>query len=388
MTTNRSIVHLDLDTFYVSCERLINPKLVGLPVIVGGSSDRGVVASCSYEARKFGVRSAMPIKYALRLCPQAAVIKGDMEFYSNKSHEITAILHDVAPLVEKASIDEFYLDLTGMDKFFGCYKWTTELSTKIFKESGLPISFALSVNKTVSKIGTGEAKPLGRLEITETNVKPFLNPLSIQKIPMLGEVTFQLLSRIGIRNIQTLSEMPVEILQQMIGKNGIEIWKKANGIDNNPVEPYTERKSISTEHTFEKDTTDIYQIKSLIAGMVEKLSYQLRTEGFLASTIIVKIRYNNFDTETKQFKMPYTSFDHLLTKIANDLFDKLYSRRMRLRLVGIRFTGLVRGTYQINMFEDTTETLSLYQALDKIKNRFGFDAVSRCSGAIFKQKHS
>ena len=388
MTTNRSIVHLDLDTFYVSCERLINPKLVGLPVIVGGSSDRGVVASCSYEARKFGVRSAMPIKYALRLCPQAAVIKGDMEFYSNKSHEITAILHDVAPLVEKASIDEFYLDLTGVDKFFGCYKWTTELSTKIFKESGLPISFALSVNKTVSKIGTGEAKPLGRLEITETNVKPFLNPLSIQKIPMLGEVTFQLLSRIGIRNIQTLSEMPVEILQQMIGKNGIEIWKKANGIDNNPVEPYTERKSISTEHTFEKDTTDIYQIKSLIAGMVEKLSYQLRTEGFLASTIIVKIRYNNFDTETKQFKMPYTSFDHVLTKIANDLFDKLYSRRMRLRLVGIRFTGLVRGTYQINMFEDTTQTLSLYQALDKIKNRFGFDAVSRCSGTIFKQKHS
>lgn len=383
---NRAIVHMDLDTFYVSCERLINPKLVGMPLIVGGSSDRGVVASCSYEARKFGVRSAMPIKYALRLCPQAAVIKGDMEYYSNKSHEITAILHDVAPLVEKASIDEFYLDLTGMDKFFGCYKWTTELSTKIFKESGLPISFALSVNKTVSKIGTGEAKPLGRIEITETNVKPFLNPLSIQKIPMLGDVTFQLLSRIGIRNIQTLSEMPVEILQQMIGKNGIEIWKKANGIDNNPVEPYTERKSISTEHTFEKDTIDIYHIKSLIAGMVEKLSYQLRTEGFLASTITVKIRYNNFDTETKQFKMPYTSFDHILIKIANDLFDKLYARRMRLRLIGIRFTGLVRGTYQINMFEDTTEMLSLYQALDKIKNRFGFDAVSRCSGSIIKQK--
>lgn len=382
----RAIVHMDLDTFFVSCERLVNPKLIGLPLIIGGSSDRGVVASCSYEARKFGVRSAMPIKYALRLCPQAAVIKGDMEYYSNKSHEVTTIIKEVAPIVEKASIDEFYLDLTGMDKFFGCYNWTTELASKISYESGLPISFALSVNKTVSKIGTGEAKPFGKLEILETHVQPFLNPLPIQKIPMLGDVTFQLLSRIGIRNIQTLSQMPVTVLQQMIGKNGIEIWKKANGIDNNPVEPYTERKSISSEHTFDKDTTDIASIKSLIIGMVEKLTFQLRTEGFLAATVVVKIRYNNFDTETKQLKIPYTSFDHVLTQTAIELFEKLYTRRMRLRLIGIRFTGLVRGTYQINMFEDTTEMLSLYQAIDKIKNRFGIDAISRCSGTILKQK--
>lgn len=384
---SRAIVHMDLDTFFVSCERLLNPKLIGIPLVIGGNSDRGVVSSCSYEARKFGVRSAMPIKYALRLCPQATVIKGDMEYYSNKSHEVTSIIEEITPVVEKASIDEFYLDLTGMDRFFGCYQWTSELSSKIFKESGLPISFALSVNKTVSKIGTGEAKPLGKLEIIETHVKPFLNPLPIQKIPMLGEVTFQLLSRIGIRNIQTLSEMPVEVLQQMIGKNGVEIWKKANGIDHNPVEPYTERKSISTEHTFDKDTIDIASIKSLISGMIEKLSYQLRTESFLTSTVIVKIRYTNFDTETKQLKIPYTSFDHILTKTAVELFEKLYIRRMRLRLIGIRFTGLVRGTYQINMFEDTTEMLSLYQAIDKIKNRFGADAVSRCSGTIIKQKN-
>ena len=323
MTTNRSIVHLDLDTFYVSCERLINPKLVGLPVIVGGSSDRGVVASCSYEARKFGVRSAMPIKYALRLCPQAAVIKGDMEFYSNKSHEITAILHDVAPLVEKASIDEFYLDLTGMDKFFGCYKWTTELSTKIFKESGLPISFALSVNKTVSKIGTGESKPKGNLEIPESQVRQFLNPLSVKKIPMVGDVTFQLLSRIGIRTIQTLSEMPAEVLQQMIGKNGIELWKKANGIDNNPVEPYKERKSVSTEQTFIQDSIDIKTMKAILVGMVEKLAYQLRSEQWLTATVVVKIKYANFDTQTKQCSIAYTSADHILIKTVTELFDKL-----------------------------------------------------------------
>jgi DNA polymerase IV len=309
-----------------------------------------------------------------------------MELFSNKSHEVTQIIEEHSPLVEKASIDEFYLDITGMDKFYGCYKWTNELIHTITKETGLPISFALSVNKTVSKIATGEGKPKGNLEISESQVRPFLNPLSIQKIPMVGDVTFQLLSRIGIRTIQTLSEMPMEILQKMIGKNGVELWKKANGIDNAAVEPYTERKSLSTEHTFEMDTTDIHLIKSLISGMVEKLSYQLRTEGYLTATIVVKIRYNNFDTETKQMRIPYTSFDHVLLKSALELFTKLYTRRMRLRLIGIRLTGLVRGTYQINMFEDTTEMLSLYQAIDKIKNRFGPESISRCSGSIIKQK--
>lgn len=381
----RSIVHMDLDTFFVSCERLVNPKLNGLPLIIGGTSDRGVVSSCSYEARTFGVRSAMPMKLALRLCPQAKVIKGDMELYSNKSHEVTSIIKDKAPVVEKASIDEFYLDITGMDKFFGCYKWTNELTAQVMRESGLPMTFALSVNKTVSKIGTGEAKPLGKLEIPETNVKQFLNPLPIQKIPMLGDVTFQLLSRIGIRNIQTLSEMPAELLQQMIGKNGLEIWKKANGIDNNPVEPYSERKSISTEHTFEKDTIDIVKLKALIVAMVEKLAYQLRSEQLLTSTVVIKIRYNNFDTETKQCRTIYTSCDHILIDKVTDLFDKVYDRRMRLRLIGVRFTGLVRGTYQIDMFDDTTEMMSLYQAIDRMKNRFGFDAVTRCAGTLMKE---
>ena len=381
---SRSIVHMDLDTFFVSCVRLENSQLNGIPIIVGGG-ERGVVASCSYEARYYGVRSAMPIRMAMQLCPQAKIIKGDMELFSNKSHEVTQIIEEKSPLVEKASIDEFYLDITGMDKFHGCYKWTSELSQTITKETGLPISFALSVNKTVSKIATGEGKPKGSLEIGENQVRSFLNPLSIQKIPMVGNVTFQLLSRIGIRTIQTLSEMPMEVLQKMIGKNGIELWKKANGIDNTPVEPYTERKSISTEHTFDLDTTDLYLIKSIISGMVEKLSYQLRIEGFLTATVVVKIRYNNFDTETKQVKIPYTSFDHVILKSSLDLFSKLYTRRMRLRLIGIRLTGLVRGTYQINMFEDTTEMLSLYQAIDKIKNRFGADAISRCSSKISKK---
>jgi DNA polymerase-4 len=379
---------MDLDTFFVSCERLKDSRLIGKPVLIGGTSDRGVVASCSYEARTFGVHSAMPMRMAKQLCPEAIVLRGNSGIYSKFSENVTDVIKESVPLYEKSSIDEFYIDLTGMDKFYGCYQWTNELAHSITKETGLPISFALSVNKTVSKIGTGESKPVGRLEIPEIMVKPFLNPLSIQKIPMVGEVTFQLLSRIGIRNIQTLSEMPAEVLQRMIGKNGLELWKKANGIDNNPVEPYTERKSISTEHTFVQDTIDIHKLKSLLVGMVEKLAFQLRSEEWLTSTVVIKIRYANFDTETKQCKIAYTSSDHALTKTVTDLFDKLYQRRMRLRLIGIRFSGLVRGTYQINMFDDTEEMLSLYQAMDKMKKRYGFDAVARCAGATLKTKNN
>jgi len=379
----RAIVHMDLDTFFVSCERLTNSELNGIPLIIGGG-DRGVVASCSYEARKFGVRSAMPIRMAMKLCPDAKIMKGDMELYSKLSHDVTEILQEKAPVLEKASVDEFYLDITGMDKFHGSYKWTNELAQKVIKETGLPISFSLSINKTVSKIATGEGKPVGNLEIPEQNVQAFLNPLSIQKIPMVGTVTFQLLSRIGVRKIQTLAEMPAEVLQQMIGKNGLELWKKANGIDHTPVEPYSERKSISTENTFSQDTIDIPKLKRVLLGMVEKLAFQLRSEQWLTSTVTVKIRYANFDTETKQCRVAYTSADHILTKTVMELFEKVYQRRMRLRLIGVRFSGLVRGTYQIDLFEDTQEMLALYAAMDKMKSRYGFDAVMRCAGAHFK----
>lgn len=383
---NRAIVHMDMDTFFVSCERLLNSKLNGIPLIIGGG-DRGVVASCSYEARKFGVRSAMPIRMAQRLCPDVKIIKGDHEMYSKLSHTVTEIIQEKVPVMEKASIDEFYLDLSGMDKFYGCYQWTQEIASTVTRETGLPISFALSTNKTVSKIGTGEAKPVGRLEIKEQEVKPFLNPLSIRKIPMVGDATFRLLSRIGIRTIQTLSEMPAEVLEQMIGKNGTELWKKANGIDENPVVPYSERKSISTERTFSTDTMDVTALRVLISGMAEQLAYQLRKEKWLTSTVVIKIRYANFDTETKQCRVSYTSADHTLSRVALDLFNKAYTRRMRLRLVGLRFTGLVHGLHQMNLFEDTAEMISLYQSMDHIKNRFGSQAVGRASGFDFDNKH-
>lgn len=380
----RAIVHMDLDTFFVSCERLVNSQFNGIPLIIGGG-DRGVVSSCSYEARTFGVRSAMPMKMALRLCPQARVVKGDMELYSKMSHMVTEVIEESAPLMEKASIDEFYLDLTGMDRFFGAYKWTNELGARIEEETGLPISYALSVNKTVSKIGTGESKPHGHREILPVGVQSFLNPLSIKKIPMVGKATFELFSRVGIRTIGTLSEMPVEVLQQMIGKNGVDLWKKANGIDHTPVIPFSERKSISKERTFSSDTMDVAEVKSLLSGMAEQLAHQLRSEKWLTSTVVVKIRYSNFDTETKQCKISYTSSDHTLARVALDLFNKLYTRRMRLRLVGLRLTDLVPGSYQMSLFEDSAQLISLYQAMDNIKNRFGKDAVGRAVGFNFSR---
>lgn len=376
---NRAIVHMDLDTFFVSCERLQNSKLDGLPVIIGGG-ERGVVSSCSYEARHFGVRSAMPMKMALRLCPDAKVIRGDYELYSQLSHNVTDVIQEKVPVMEKASIDEFYLDLSGMDQFFGCYRWAQEIAGAVLRETGLPISFALSDNKTVSKIGTGEAKPKGKLEIQDSEVRNFLNPLSIRKIPMVGNVTFQLLSRMGVRTIQTLADMPVQVLQDMIGKNGKELWKKANGIDESPVVPFSERKSLSKEHTFTNDTMDVAMLKSIISSMAEQLAYQLRQEKWLTCSVAIKIRYANFDTETKQIRVAYTAADHTLSSVALELFNKVYTRRMRIRLIGLRFTNLVHGQHQMDLFEDSEELMNLYQTMDRLKNRFGSTAVQRATG--------
>ncbi len=374
---DRSILHLDLDTFFVSVERLENRALIGKPVIVGGTSDRGVVASCSYEARQYGVHSAMPARLAKQLCPEAIFVKGDYDAYTRFSEMVTDILKESAPMVEKASIDEHYCDLTGMDKFIGCTKWATELRQRIIRETRLPISFGLSVNKTVSKVATGQAKPNGQLHIISGTEKPFLAPLSIKKIPMIGNKTYMQLRNMGISQVGTIQQMDVELMQRVLGENGVTIWRKANGIDNSPVVPYSERKSLSKEETFDKDTTDMNMLKKIIVRMVDTLAYDLRSQQKLTSCITVKIRYSNFDTETKQARVPYTSSDRALTEKALELFHKLYSRRMLIRLIGIKFSNLVHGSYQIDLFNDTMAQVNLNNALDGIRNRFGVKAVGK-----------
>jgi DNA polymerase-4 len=381
-TIERSILHLDLDTFFVSVERLKNSRLNGKPVIIGGMSDRGVVSSCSYEARKFGVSSAMPMKLARNLCPDAIVIRGDMELYSNYSNMVTEIIAEKAPLYEKASVDEHYVDLTGMDRFYGCTQWSHELRRHIIIETGLPVSMGLSINKTVSKIAAGEAKPNGEIEVQKSIVLPFLDPLSIKKIPMIGQKTYHNLRSMGIATIYTLRNIPPEMLEKLMGKNGLEIWKKANGIDMTPVISYSEQKSISTEHTFDKDTTDLARLNQLLVSMVEKIAFELRKQEKLTSCITVKIRYSNFDTHSLQKRIPYTAFDHVLADIAKELFIRLYQRRMLIRLIGVRFSHLVRGVQQLDMFDDTPEKVSLYLAMDRIRKRFGRYAVRRAAGVM------
>jgi DNA polymerase IV len=381
----KNIIHLDLDTFFVSVERLLRPELVGKPVIIGGTSDRGVVASCSYEARKFGIHSAMPMKMARALCGDAILVRGDMELYSKYSNKVTEIIAEKAPVYEKASIDEHYLDVTGMDRFFGLQKWSHELRENIIRNTGLPISFGLSVNKTVSKIATGEAKPNGELYVERDAVQPFLAPLSIRKIPMIGEKTYRLLRSMGVVTIDTLSHIPVDMMERVMGKNGIVIWEKANGIDSTPVYPYHEAKSVSTETTFEQDSIDIIRMKETLVKMVEKISFELRDKQKLTACVTVKIRYANFDTHTLQKQVPYTAFDHQLIPLVKELFDRVYQRRMLIRLIGVRFSNLISGNPQLNMFDDNVEMVNLYQALDKIRRKYGQKIVRR--GVAIKNDH-
>ncbi|MGF1557681.1 MAG: DNA polymerase IV [Flavobacteriaceae bacterium] len=375
----KTILHIDLDTFYVSVERLNNRELQNKPLLVGGTGDRGVVAACSYETRAFGVHSGMPMKMARELCPEAFVIRGNAGEYSKHSDIVTEIIKEHVPLFEKSSVDEFYADLTGMDRFFGCYQYASEMRKKIIKETGLPISFGLSANKVVSKVATNEAKPNNQLKIDMGFEKPFLAPLSIKKIPMVGDKTYQTLRNLGLRQVINIQEMPLEVMQRVLGANGSVIWKRANGIDNTPVIPFCERKSISTERTFDRDTIDMVKLRGILIAMTENLAYQLRRGEKLTACISVKIRYSDFNTYSKQLKIPYTSADHILIPKILDMFKTLYNRRMLVRLIGIRFSHLVSGNYQINLFDDTEEILNLYHAMDKIRNRYGDKSVVRAS---------
>ena len=384
---DRQIVHMDLDAFYVSCTLLKMPELAGRPLIIGGTSNRGVVTSASYEARRYGVKSAMPTRLALQLCPDATIIKGDFDLFTEYSNIVNEIISERAPVHERASIDEFYLDMSGMDRFFGSFQFTNELVHRIQHETGLPMSFGLSVNKTVAKMCTNYAKPKGNLIISPFEVQPFLDPQSIKNIPSLGEVTYRLLRRISIKIIQTLRQIPAESMQELLGKNGLQLWKKANGIDNAPVIPYSTKKSISTEQTFDKDTQNIKELKSLLLVMVEKVAFQLREANLMCSTVTVRIRYANRDTETMQRKVSFTSSDDTLIAVAHELFDKLYQRRMLLRLVGVKLSGLVHGHQQIDLFHDNVKMVRLYQAMDRMKHRFNNPILIRRATGFSAYEH-
>ena len=377
----RIIAHFDLDSFFVSVEILNNPALKGRPVIVGGK-DRGVVAACSYEARAFGIHSGMPSKKAIQLCPQAIFANGSRGEYSKYSRWVTQIIASKAPLFEKASIDEFYLDLTGMGKFFNPLQWTIGLRQQIIEETKLPISFGLASNKMLAKIATNEAKPNGYMEIPFGREKEFLSQLTVDKIPGVGEHTNELLKAMGITFIKQINERTKEELEDRLGKWGIDLWYKSQGIHQGEVSSYHEAKSISTENTFDENKMDLVFLMGELVRMTEKISYELRQEGKVAGCVSVKIRYPDFETSSRQTTIPYSCAEDEIIPVIKDLFRKLYKKGQPVRLLGVRLSELTNEAIQTNLFDDLGKKTDLYKAIVKVKNRFGKYSVKRASSGM------
>jgi len=380
MATTRTIAHFDLDAFFVSVECLLDPSLKGLPLLVGGHSERGVVAACSYEARKFGIHSAMSMKQAMRLCPHAKVVRGQRGEYSKYSRIVTSIIASKAPLMEKASIDEFYIDVSGMERFFDPFQWTIDLRQQIISETGLPISFAMASNKMIAKIATDEAKPNGYLRIPTGMEREFLAPLKVNKIPGVGGQTYQVLQSMGIQTIRDLSECPAQELEQRLGKWGLELHRKSLGLHDAPVVPYQEAKSVSTENTFEQDVTDLDFIMHELVRMTEKIAFELRQDDKMAGCIAVKLKYSDFETHTRQSAIAYTFYDDELIPIAKELFHKLYKKGRAIRLLGVRLSELTSEAVQTNLFSNVGKKTELYKAIDELKNRFGKLSVTKAAG--------
>jgi len=376
-TPQRYIAHFDLDSFFVSVEMLQDPSLLGKAVVVGGSRDRGVVTTCSYEARKFGVRSAMPMRKAMELCPQAIIVKSSYGLYAKYSAWVTEIISASAPLYEKASIDEFYIDLTGMDTFFNPLEWTIRLRQTIMDETGLPISFGLATNKLVAKIATDEAKPNGYLFVTPGKEKEFLAPLPVEKLGGVGKKSHQTLLALGIYTIGDILKYDGILLEKALGKWGTQLIRQANGLSDSVVSPHRESKSISAENTFEENTSDIDVLLAQIVGQAERVSYELRQEKKYATCVAIKFRNANFETSTRQITLPATIADSDIIKAATDLFTKLYVPGTRVRLLGVRLSGLTDTGAQTNLFDNKTEQHALYEAIDAVKNKFGKSLLSK-----------
>jgi DNA polymerase-4 len=376
----RYIVHIDLDSFFVSVERKFNPELIGKPVIIGGSAERGVVASCSYETRKFGVHSAMPTRQALKLCPDAIVIHGSHGRYAEASREVTEIIDSMVPLYQKTSIDEFYIDLSGTERFHDPYQLAINLRQKVIRETGLPISFGMASCKTVAKMATNQAKPNGQLFVPHGQEMAFLAPLAIGKIPGLGDSTQQKLFQYGIEKIGDLQRVELRFLETIFGKAGRFIWEKARGIDHAEIVPHSDRKSISTETTYHHDVNDRRTLETTLVSMTEELASKLRRENKLASCVAIKIRYANFETHTVQQKIPLTAAEHILIPGVKNLLKEAWNQHRPIRLIGVRLSNLCAGSYQINLFEDNEERIKLYQALDTINQKFGEKTVCRAAG--------
>ena len=385
-STTRYIVHIDMDAFFASVEQRDNPDYRGKPVIVGsdpkGGKGRGVVATCSYEARKFDIHSAMPISIAYKKCPDAVFLGVDMIKYSEASDLILAVLYNFTPDIEPISIDEAFLDITGSYHLFG--KTPEEMCVKIKEEikkvTGLTASIGLAPNMMTAKIASDMNKPDGLTIVNEKDLLSFLHPLPVGKLWGVGEKTRASMEKLGIRTIGDLAKRGKNELARIFGENGRHVWELANGIDPRSVEASDKVKSIGNESTFEEDVNDKEKVKSELLSLSEKISRRLRKSGLKGRTMTLKIRFSDFSTFTRAETIPIpTNFvEELYASVVKNLknFD---SERKAVRLVGLRVTNLIPTSSKTDLFEgvssESIKEEKIHKAVDKIKDKFGENAI-------------
>ncbi|MBI5645730.1 MAG: DNA polymerase IV [Ignavibacteriae bacterium] len=380
-------MHLDMDTFFVSVERLLDPALIGRPVIVGGSPyQRGVVAGCSREARLYGIHSAMPLRRAYELCPEAVFLHPNFTHYAEYSERVAELLADAVPVLEKASIDEFYLDLSGCDRALGDENtWTSRLKRDITGELHLPLTYGVARNKLVAKVATTVGKRAGDLRVPAGGEAGFLAPHPVRLLPGVGEVLERELLSMGVHYIGDIARLGGRLLTHMYGRNGRSLHEHARGIDESPIRPYRRQKSLGAEHTYDEDVLEPRLVLATLKRLAQRIGADLRAHRFLARTVTVKLRYADFVTVTRTSHCDYTNADHILYRIAERTFDALYTRRVRVRLVGISTSDFIEDYEQIFLFSEEEEKYDrLYHGLDAIRARFGKYAITY--GSVLEER--
>jgi DNA polymerase-4 len=374
----RVIFHLDLDAFFISVERILDPSLINKPVIVGGDPfGRGVVAACSYESRVFGIHSAMPIRTAYKLCPHGVYLHGSFKEYVRYSGAVKTILSEYAPVIEQASIDEFYMDFTGCRKIYGHpFSFAAFLQKQIFEKLSLPSSIGIGVNKNIAKIGSDCMKPMGITYIMPGYEKEFLDPMPIETIPGVGKVTLKELNARGFYKIKDISEASPDYFSAAFGKAGIALWRKANGEGTEYLSVEHEQKGISSESTYGQDVISKEEIKKTLFHLTAKICQQMRDQQWLAGNISIKLRYSDFNTITRAKTIPYTDEDHLIFETAWDLIQKAYTRRIAVRLIGVRLTKFVHAFDQEELFVDIEmKRKKMIKAVNLIRGKYGFKSI-------------
>jgi DNA polymerase-4 len=388
----RTIMHIDLDAFFVSVEQASNPELRGKPVVVGGKpGSRGVVATASYEARAFGLHSAMPISTAVRLCPQAIFIEGNYYHYAEVSKKFMAILADFSPFLEPMGLDEAYMDVTGFESLHGSIRqMALKIKQRVKDELGIVASIGIATCKVVAKVASDESKPDGLIEVPPGGEGAFLAPLPIRKLPGVGKKTEQVLNGIGIRIIGQVARMPLPALKNRFGAFGDMLYRHANGLDNSPVTPPGEAKSISRETTFEENTHDITFLAATLHYQAERVGADLRALGRQAKCISIKVRFADFTTITRQCTLPQpTALDQTIFQTGKELLDKAQApNRLAIRLIGIGVSSLIEPGNQLSMMDGTERRLeNLNCAVDRIRDKYGFTAIQTGRTMQLKSLH-